>query len=515
MSQIRNRMRKRRLNSKEREILTPKNKPTTNGVKGGKLKVLTDRNIEEIHKTSIQLLTQVGFSEYSREAEAVIKAGGGYVNNNSRLCFSETSIKNSIKDLTKNIILFSQDGRNDLILSTGQVYFGTGGASPMVRDLENGNFRESSLMDVYNFARLCDRLDNIHFFSRPVVARDLENDDLISVNTAFACLMGTKKHVIVSANSRSQVKQIAKLCFLIAGSREKFLEKPFLSIHVNHVVPPMRFSEDAIEVLFECSSQGIPVSMNTFGQMGASSPVTIAGCLAQTNAETLAGMALAWLINPKIKAVYGARPMVTDLRTGGMAGGSGEQALLTSGSVQMANFYGFSNSTISGATDSKPPDYQSGYEKASNISMAANSGSNLITQAAGTQAGLMVASFESCVIDNDMLGGVSRSLSEIIVDQETLSFELIQQKVNTEGHFLGANETFMRMKTDFLYPEISDRTPYDVWEKSGGISIIDRAKILAKEILETHYPNHVKDDLVEQITNEFDIRLSKDETRKI
>ena len=226
-------------------------------------------------------------------------------------------------------------------------------------------------------------------------------------------------------------------------------------------------------------------------------------------------MALAWLINPKIKAVYGARPMVTDLRTGGMAGGSGEQALLTSGSVQMANFYGFSNSTISGATDSKPPDYQSGYEKASNISMAANSGSNLITQAAGTQAGLMVASFESCVIDNDILGGVSRSLSEIIVDQETLSFELIQEKVNTEGHFLGANETFMRMKTDFLYPEISDRTPYDVWEKSGRISIIDRAKILAKEILETHYPNHVKDDLVEQITNEFDIRLSKDETRKI
>ena len=50
MSQIRNRMRKRRLNSKEREILTPKIKPTTNGVKGGKLKVLTDRNIEEIHK---------------------------------------------------------------------------------------------------------------------------------------------------------------------------------------------------------------------------------------------------------------------------------------------------------------------------------------------------------------------------------------------------------------------------------------------------------------------------------
>lgn len=515
MSQIRNRIRKRKNNGKGRETLTTEIKPGTRGIRGGKLKVLEDKDVKKIHKTSIQLLTQVGFSEYSKEVRNVIESGGGHVNGDGRLCLSETSIKNSINQLTKNITLFSRDGLNDLILSTGQVYFGTGGASPMVRDLVNGDLRESSLVDVYNFARLIDRLDNIHFFSRPVVARDLEIDDLIAINTAYACLMGTKKHVIVSANSRHQVKQIAKLCFLIAGSKQKYMEKPFLSIHINHVVPPMRFSKEATEVLFECSIQGIPIMINTFGQMGASSPVTIAGCLAQTNAETLAGMTLAYLLNPKIKALYGARPMVTDLRTGGMAGGSGEQALLTSGSIQLANFYGFSNSTISGATDSKAPDCQAGYEKASNISMAANSGSNLITQAAGTQAGLMVASFESCVIDNDMLGGVSRSLSKIIVDKETLCFESIKEKVNTDGHFLGASETFKRMKTDFLYPKISDRRPYDVWESSGGMDIIYRAKILAKEILESHYPNHVKDDLIKRIINEFDIRISTDEMRKI
>ena len=120
------------------------------------------------------------------------------------------------------------------------------------------------------------------------------------------------------------------------------MSTPFLSIHVNHVVPPLRFSTEATDVLYECAVQGIPVMINTFGQLGASSPVTIAGCLAQTNAETLAGMVLSWLINPSIKAIYGSRPMVTDLRTGGMAGGSGEQALLTSGAVQLANFYGFS-----------------------------------------------------------------------------------------------------------------------------------------------------------------------------
>ena len=106
----------------------------------------------------------------------------------------------------------------------------------------------------------------------------------------------------------------------------KLFDKPFMSLNVNHVVPPLRFDTESCEVLIEASRFGFPVMVNTFGQMGASSPVTIAGCLVQTNAETLAGMVLAWLANKDVNAIYGARPMVTDLRTGGMAGGSGEQS---------------------------------------------------------------------------------------------------------------------------------------------------------------------------------------------
>ena len=103
-------------------------------------------------------------------------------------------------------------------------------------------------------------------------------------------------------------------------------------------------------------------------------------------------MVLAVLANKDVNAIYGARPMVTDLRTGGMAGGSGEQSLLTAAAVQLAQYYNFPNSTISGATDSKLPDNQAGYEKAINLTLAVQTGANLITQAAGTQAGLMATS---------------------------------------------------------------------------------------------------------------------------
>ena len=132
-------------------------------------------------------------------------------------------------------------------------------------------------------------------------ARDLD------INTAYASLAGTRKHAFVSATSPSAVRDIAQICYQLAGSKEDFCARPFLSINVNHAVP-LRFDAEALDVMIEAVQCGIPVMVNTFGQLGASSPVTIAGCLAQTMAETLAGMVIAWLADPAAKAVFGPRP---------------------------------------------------------------------------------------------------------------------------------------------------------------------------------------------------------------
>jgi trimethylamine--corrinoid protein Co-methyltransferase len=287
------------------------------------------------------------------------------------------------------------------------------------------------------------------------------------LNTAFACLAGTAKHVCVSASSARHVELIAKMCFMAAGSREAFERRPFLSLNVNHAVPPLRFDADSCEVLLKAVEVGIPVMVNTFGQMGASSPVTVAGCVAQTIAETTAGMVIGWLADPSARLVFGPRPMITDLRTGGMSGGSGEQALLTAASIQMARHLGLPNSTIAGASDSKIADAQAGYEKALNVTLAAQAGCNFITQACGMQAGLMAASLESYVIDNDMLGSVLKSLSPVEVSDATLALDSIASVVSGEGHFLGQPDTLARMSSDFLYPQLADRQPPAAWEQRG------------------------------------------------
>ncbi|WP_406648267.1 trimethylamine methyltransferase family protein [Aliisedimentitalea scapharcae] len=476
-------------------------------VSGGGLSPLTDRDVAAIDHAVRHILLEIGMAEAPADVASLICSVGGAIGTDGRLVFPPDLVDRALGGVRRDVTLFGQMAGHDLALTGTRVYAGSGGAAPMVVDLETGDYRPSTLEDLYDAARLVDQLDHIRFFSRSMVARDMPDEYALDINTAYACLVGTSKHVMVSAATPQAVRDIAEMCWIIAGSRRTFEARPFLSLNINHVVPPLRFSSEACAVLLQAAQLGIPFHVNTFGQMGASSPVTIAGCVAQTMAETLAGMIVAWAANPQACIVFGPRPMITDLRTGGMAGGSGEQALLTAAAVQMARHYGLPNSTIAGATDSKVVDAQSGSEKSLAVTLAAQTGANLITQAAGMLGGLMACSYEAYVADNDMLGAIMRTLNKPQVDAQTLALDTIADVAREEGHFLGQSETYRRMQSDFLYPQISDRRSPEDWIADGGRNIRDVARSRAREILETHYPAHIPTLTDASLRQRFDIRL--------
>lgn len=432
---------------------------------------------------------------------------GCTLTDDGRLTFPRALIEDVIAGLRRDIVLHGQHPGLEMELSGTRVHMGSGGAAPSMVDMETGEYRDSTLADLYDAARTVDALDNIHFFSRSVVARDMPTTLALDVNTAYACLVGTAKHVSTSITEGANVQSIADICWTLAGSRAAFEDAPFLSVNINHVVPPMRFAADACDVIEQSVLLGLPVHLNSLGQSGASSPATLAGSLVQAMVESLAGMAFAWSVDPTCRAIFGPRPLVTDLRTGAMTSGCGEQAVLMAGGVQMGQFYGLANSCIAGGTDAKIPDAQSGYEKSMTVSLAAHAGSNMITQAAGAQGSLMGCSLEGYVIDNDMLGGILRSTRGIEVAPENLATEIIAEVVRGEGHFLGTPQTYERMNSDYLYPDIADRRSADEWYKSGAADVREAAQAKAREILAEHHPTHVSAEVDTGLRAVHDIRL--------
>lgn len=510
MKTARRRKRRTSVALEESASLSP---PVWPGVEGGRYRPLSSRDQELMHQTVLDLLARVGLAQAIPSMIELVCARGGRLTDDGRLLFPRALVEDVIANSRKEFVMYGRGDAPDLEVSGARVHVGSGGASPNIIDFDSGVYRESTLRDLYDAARLVDRLDNIHFFHRSLVARDCPDAWSVDLNTAYACTAGTQKHIGMSFFQPEHVEKITEYFDLLAGGPGEFRKKPFCSLLACHVVPPLRFAEESCAALEAGVRLGYPVQLISAGQAGATSPVTLAGSVAQSVAESLAGVVYCYLIDTGAKPIFAPKNVVSDLRTGAMCAGSGEQGVLMAANAQMGRYYGFVTSSMAGMTDSKLPDAQHGFEKCHGLSLAAHAGSNVISQGCGLQASLLGAAFESYVIDNDMIGIILRSVRGIEVDAETLAADVIESVVRGEGHYLGHAQTLERMKTDYLYPEVADRQPPSDWQEAGALDMRERARRVAREILTRHFPRYVDAKTDRWIRRSCDILLPPEQMR--
>jgi len=485
-------------------------KPVKPGHKGGNFRPLKEDDLPKIHESVLQVLEDIGMEQAIPSCIEACTSIGCKLSTNGRLLFPRAVIKETIDKAARGITLYGQSPENDILLSNKNVYFGTAGAAVHMLDPISRKFRESTSADLFDIARICDKLDNIHFFQRSIVLRDLEDVREMDFNTCYASIAGTKKHVGTSFSFPENVEEALKMLHIISGSEKKWRERPFVSMSCCFVVPPMKFAEDASACLEAGVKGGIPVLLLSAGQAGATSPASLARCVVQSVAEVLAGLVYVNAIQEGAPAIFGTWPFVSDLRTGAMSGGSGEQAILMAACGQMAQYYNLPSGIAAGMTDSKIPDAQSGYEKGYTVSLAGHSGANLIYESAGMHASLLGCCLESYVIDNDMLGAINRTVRGIEVNEETLSIEPISEVcLKGPGHYLGHQQTLNRMQTDYLYPDVGDRENINNWIDQGSTDIIQRAHLQVNEILRTHFPKNWDDKTDNIIRDSFPVRIPK------
>lgn len=459
-------------------------RPVRPGLTGGRYQPLTDADMQRIHRAALTALEEIGLADAPPSGIAHMTRLGVVLGDDGRLRFPPALVEDVIAKAPKSLTLCGRDPAHDLDLSGSRVHFGTAGAAVHVVDVGTGTYRESTLADLRDAARIADRLDNIHFLQRPMVARDVTDNRELDLNTVHACVSGTLKHVGTSFCEPGFVPDALEMLHMIAGGEEAWRARPFVSNSNCFVVPPMKFATESCQVMEACIAGGMPVLLLSAGQAGATAPATIAGAIVQAVAECLAGMVYVHAVKPGHPAIFGTWPFVSDLRTGAMSGGSGEQALLTAGCAQMHRFYGLPGGAAAGMADSKLPDMQAGWEQACSNVMAGLAGLNMVYEAAGMHASLLGFCLESLILGDDLIGQALRCVRGIEVDDDTLGLEAMRATcLGGPGHYLGAGQTLQRMQSDYVYPRLADRTSPKEWEELGRPDLLARASARKAEIL--------------------------------
>ncbi|MFD0916577.1 trimethylamine methyltransferase family protein [Pseudahrensia aquimaris] len=486
-------------------------RPIRAGLEGTTYKPLSEADVEKVHGAVLDVLENIGLSQATPTCIEACESLGAIYGEDGRLRFPRDVVMGVVASANRDFALHGRDPKHDMHPQGSKVHFGTAGAAVHVVDVEKNEYRESYLRDIYDAARIVEGLDNIHFFQRPMVARDVVDPKEMDLNTLFACLSGTTKHIGTSFTLADYVPDALQMMYRVAGGEEAFRARPFVSNSNCFVVPPLRFAADACDVLEECVKGGMPVLLLSAGQAGATAPAAIAGAVVQAVAEVLAGLVYVNALAPGHPAIFGTWPFVSDLRTGAMSGGSGEQALLTAACGQMANFYNLPGGSAAGMCDAKMPDIQAGWEKGIAYVLAGMAGTNLVYEAAGMHGSLMGFCLESLFLDNDALGQAQRCVRGIEVNDQTLSIEAMRDVcVDGPGHYLGHGQTLELMQREYLYPDLANRFSPKEWVELGKPDIVQMAIERKKKVLAEFFPDHVDEETDAALREEFVIHLARE-----
>ena len=237
-------------------------------------------------------------------------------------------------------------------------------------------------------------------------------------------------------------------------------------------------------------------------------PVTNAGAIAQSLAETMAGCALTQLERPGAPVVFGNFLSSTALRTGSPTFGTPEPAIGSMVIGQLARRLNLPLRCSGNFTTSKLPDAHAMTEAVMSMLAAVHCGANFILHSAGFLDGLLSMSYEKFMLDADLCGALHTYLDGVTIDENQLALDAFAE-VGPGNHFFGSAHTLANYQTAYWESETADNRPYEQWEAEGSEDAAIRANRLWKQRLR-EYEAPPLDEGIDEALQDFMSRKKAD-----
>ncbi len=445
-----------------------------------RLTFIPDSQIEQIHEASLRILAQTGVRFNHAEAIRYFRQAGVKIDGR-RVYLERDLIERCLQNAPAHYTLQARNPANSVTIGGEQCVVMPGGGPPFVRDLA-GQRRPGTLTDVENFARLSQMSPEVHVMARKAV----EAQDVPVAWRHLDCWRSILTLTDKPAQSgfiggQAEAEDVLAMLAIVFGGEAALDGQPVAHCSVN-VNSPLLYDEAMLAGLLTFAKFGQPVLVSPFVMAGVTGPTTLAGTLAQHNAEVLAGIALTQLVRPGTPVLYGTASSNVDLRNANPAIGSPESALSIAIGAQLARFYNLPCRGGGALTDSPLPDAQSNYERMFTLLLSLLSGVNFLMHGLGILESYLTLSYEQFVIDLDLLGMLRHLSQPLDISAETLALETID-RVGPGGHFLDAAHTMRHYREAHFLPHISLRQPYEQWAGAGAKDATHRANDRCRELL--------------------------------
>lgn len=481
---------------------------------------LDPEQIRWLDEASMRILNDPGIWCYNEKAAEIFKTNGAKVREEKdkhstcwRVSFPAGLVKEAVAQAPSRFVLGARNPENRLLLDAEvpRVYFGTGSEANIWIETQMQEFvsvEDSSIRcTVPRFeelrgntallsraARLCDQLENLDFFIRPLNIQDPEiTPDNHDVNKFFASLNNITKHVQAGLTTIKGLKDVVRMAEIIAGGPEALRENPLVSFIACIFKSPLQIVDDTANKVFAIVEAGLPLVISSSPQGGSSAPIQEAGMVAQINAEILTGITLTQLIKPGFPVLYGSVPVRARLDDLHDLYGCPEFNQYNIDCVQMARFYNIPCYSTAGVGDAKVPGMQALFEKLFTHLYMAMSGAQYIHYAFG----LLDRTNSFCpiqaVLDNEQIGKVKHLMKEPNVNPASIE-DMVKtvKKVMSSPYRLYARHVRKAMHAG----EVS--TPYRFEAKGLEDRVLENA-LAHMDQLEQNPALHLEPTIVENI----------------
>jgi trimethylamine--corrinoid protein Co-methyltransferase len=439
--------------------------------------VVSAADLQAIHGATLRILDETGILLTQPQAREIL-AGAGARIEGARVRLPPDLVERSVARCPRRVRIRGRSGKA-VVLGDGTLHWHNLGGARSVYEPRSGRQRPATVQDVRDSTRLLDALPGVTSITPFFTPQDVPGPLMSLAMVRHALPYTTKPLQGPGTQTAAEVRFLARMASTIGPPAE------VMSLGISPI-SPLFFPDDVVEAMMETARHGIPLGPLPCPTAGATAPLSMAGALAQQNAEVLASVVLAQLVRPGLPIVYCGRLAMMEPRSGVSVWGGVELGLVSAATVQLAHRHGLPVNVYGLSTNAHVLDLQSGYERALNAILPALAGADELSGIGEMAAGVM-GSYAQMVCDDEIAAGVRRVRRGFAVDEDALAVALIDSVAAGSRTFLDRRHTVRYLRRGELLPTpLAERRAWEAWQQEGRQTMVDRAQAEAERLLAGH-----------------------------